>query len=440
MNTSDWNDKLLKQKLAELPLSIEAEGAWNDMQVLLDTHLPVTNNIQPSLPSSLPAKLFTVLSYLAGAALIIASIIYLTKEKAENLPAKRDSKDTVITPAQTPVSPIQDTLTNVITLPQAINSDVLEASGADESIKAIASPHLVQAAPVLKVQLPTGDTLGTNLKSEVYNESETKSKNTLSTDTQNNLITQDHPITKDSATTQQRLSEVNSQTADLNSRPDKRTKPDKKIKDNRQKAKKIKPLKEKAENKQSGDNINYGISLGIYARKELAPYFGVFGKLKINKQVSLNAGVFYNRRTITGKYSHPSYTRPDSLPAFTFTDSRKLSVIDIPVMASYKLNERLSINAGPILSFPVSRSKTSLGTISKPSDTLRNGNQIRSALDTTSISKMNFGLKTGVSLQLKRVGLDLHYQWISPYKLKNTIGTNQSKYNSVLIGISYQIK
>ncbi|MES2826669.1 MAG: hypothetical protein V4687_00875 [Bacteroidota bacterium] len=548
MSNSEWNHNLWKEKFDELPIHADTNAAWNDMQSLLDNHLPLNPNPNPIAVKSLAAKVLTGLTYFLAAILITTLIVYLMKDKPEtkheNKPKAHNLKDSVIAPERSADSLKRDSLVKDLLLPKSSDlqpSPNINNVDDQERPKASNAKETVQTAPVQSTPLQpipippipaqsapaqSKSTQPPVTKSTTAQPSVAKSKTTQPPVTKSTLtqptvaqstITQppvakstttQPPVTKSTNTKQsvtkstleplntnllsqitqgqkivavpplpqlsgdtstgkqplidakiqaanqvkesrKRTRETRQKNKEAEPKKEKTAKPrkEKEAKPRKEKAAKpkkekaAKPRKEKAAKEPLGDKFSYGLSAGINAHKNATLYFGVFAEQKLSQKLSITAALQYHTpRTLSGSYSHPSYSRPDSLPSFQFTDSRKVSTIELPIKAAYKLTEKLRLSAGPVISFSGTASSPQLGKIAKPSDTLRNGSKLLAELKNTTVSKVNYGIRAGLSLQLKNIDLEVNYQLLSPYQLKNNLGNNQVKYNAFQMGISYRFK
>ena len=199
--------------------------------------------------------------------------------------------------------------------------------------------------------------------------------------------------------------------------------------------------------KQAGLNTpryNYGAYLGVSnGSTNTSADIGIFGTYAFNQRWLINAEVHLNTlRSFSGTYSHPSFYRPDSLPSFTINDFRKAIAIDIPVKVEYMLINLLSIKAGPVLSFTgwPQTGNTTYGTINDRRDTLKHGTELKTALNSTTISKITPGFEAGLSFHLWKLDIDGRYQWLAPYTISGTLGTYRNKYRAINFGIGYRFK
>jgi hypothetical protein len=179
------------------------------------------------------------------------------------------------------------------------------------------------------------------------------------------------------------------------------------------------------------------------------PGFGLWGNFLIKPKWLLNTGLHLDLTApLSGSFVHPSYqsglgagNQPDS--SFKITDSRKLTVISIPVNLEYKISNIISVNAGSLLSFSVKQTQpiTKLSTITNLKDTLGHTQTIDSALKINSINKINLGFSGGISIKLHQFYIDGTYQQnITPYTINTGLGGYKQYYRTFQIGIRYKFK
>ncbi|MFF5382879.1 outer membrane beta-barrel protein [Pedobacter suwonensis] len=201
--------------------------------------------------------------------------------------------------------------------------------------------------------------------------------------------------------------------------------------------------------KQNGSidpKYSYGLTSGMNVQKgNNSFYIGVFGSYAFNKNWQLTVGLNANsNQKIAGKFTHPSYYRPDSVPPLTIATTRKLVTIDIPLAAAYKLSKHIDLKAGPIVSFVGKQSIgiTKLNPIVNPRDTLYHSKQIDSIIVNTNTvnNRVNIGITGGISIHIKQFDVNGSYQWLTPYKLSNSLGSFKQRNHFFRIGIGYRFR
>jgi len=201
--------------------------------------------------------------------------------------------------------------------------------------------------------------------------------------------------------------------------------------------------------KQNGSidpKYSYGLTSGMNVQKgNNSFYIGVFGSYAFNKNWQLTVGLNANsNQKIAGEFTHPSYYRPDSVPPLIIATTRKLITIDIPLAAAYKLSKHIDLKAGPIVSFVGRQSIgiTKLNPRVNPRDTLYHSKQIDSILVNTNTvnNRVNIGITGGISIHIKRFDVNGSYQWLTPYKLSNSLGSFKQRNHFFRIGIGYRFR
>lgn len=188
---------------------------------------------------------------------------------------------------------------------------------------------------------------------------------------------------------------------------------------------------------------NYGIETGLNVGggNSGSFYFGGFGAYALTSRLLINTGVRFNTyRAISGSFTHNSYYRPDSLPPFTVIDARKVIVLDLPITVEYKLSNLLSIKAGPVISFPLKQSavSTKLAPIGDLRDTVYHSAEIKSALNSTSLNKVNIGFTGGVTLHVRKFDISGNYQLLKPYQISTSLGNYSKTYQTFQVGIGWR--
>jgi len=189
---------------------------------------------------------------------------------------------------------------------------------------------------------------------------------------------------------------------------------------------------------------SYGVTTGMNVQKGSSSFYGgISGAYSLSKKWQLSVGVNVNSyQKIIGEFTHPSYYRPDSLPPFTIAATRKVITVDIPLTAAYRLSKHISVKAGPVISFVGKQSEmiTRLNPIADPRDTLYHSRQIDSTLVNTVSNKVNIGFTGGINIHIKQFDINGSYQWLTPYKVSNSLGSFKQTNRAFRIGIGYRFK
>lgn len=417
MKNSAWYHKLWLNKLSDLPIKEDADTAWSGMEQLLDQQLPVGNS-----PSGTPAPkpsgttLGTYFSYVISAAAMVGITAYFTLRSPEQAKVSKVVKDKNIVQVAT------DTLSSDTVIHDTIVSDVFTVDALPDKLAATSSINsptpLKTSDPVIR---PPAVPISASIDAVL-------AINTIpDTDTLDDVKTNNRTIAKNVSgqTPARQLPSdltVDTESAKLDQTTEKRS--------------------VKVKTPINTPPYNFGLEAGVNrVNDENTLYFGAFGTYALSQRWLISTGLRLNTpRSFTGKYTRESYFRPDSMPAFSFTDKRKVLAMDIPLTLTYKLSNTISINAGPIISLPLKQLGIKLGTILQKTDTLMHTKTVYDILNNTKMNRINIGFSTGISLHFSQFDIHTRYQILSPYKFSNEFGDNKFKYRSFQIGIGYRFK
>ena len=146
-----------------------------------------------------------------------------------------------------------------------------------------------------------------------------------------------------------------------------------------------------------------------------------------------------------GSYTHPNYNLKDSASKenLIILDQRKLTTADIPLGLEYKISNRISIKAGPVISLLLSKGGegSKLSTVKNPLDTIFNSKKINAALSSSTINKLNIGFSGGLNIRIKQFNIEAGYrQNLMPYKVSSDLGSYKKEFRTFQIGIGYNFK
>jgi len=199
-----------------------------------------------------------------------------------------------------------------------------------------------------------------------------------------------------------------------------------------------------------GININTGLNTGTNS----SAFLGLSGSYLIAPKLSVGVGIqLLPSKVISGSYSNHKYkyvTVGDSGKTTTnladniiVNSSVNINSADVPIIFSYKLNNYISINAGPIISIPVNLDnlKNTLGPITKPADTSATYKLISAAANSTTISnKVGVNLEGGLRVNISRFYIDGAYvHGINSYTISSSLGSSKVYYHTFQFGIGYWI-
>jgi hypothetical protein len=205
------------------------------------------------------------------------------------------------------------------------------------------------------------------------------------------------------------------------------------------KIRKIKPVKVKNNSDPNG-NV-FGLEAGLNTTKYPGPFIAAFGNVELNDRFSLTGGVQLNsEKNVISNYQNVRYPRVDTVPEFSFSDSRKLVLIDIPVTLNYRLAKRWAVSAGPLMSFALKRSASRLISKSVNADTLISNSLLDSLIRYPVSNRVNFGIRSGISYRMRSIEFGLQYNWFKAYEFKNELGSSKALNHSFQVGLRYWIK
>ena len=470
MKDSAWYHKLWKKKFDRLPLHDSTEASWLGMSTLLDEKMP-TVNVKPSVNPSkfkLAAKVVKLLKVILPLAVTGSAIIYYHQANPERKqvqstskikPIQQDSiiknnvevqEDSGITnrdiagvlPEKRPVHS-NDIKLNVSLAEKSefVHQSVGYASATD-AVRSATSESQILLLPGLynpnnlqiersKVQMLL---FGFESQDETLDGKTTPLIATLLKP--GTLVTSLASESKTTGNAGAGSSLSNNQHRISGEVPDNKEVPGK--------TKKIKAKNNKgtkSQNESTAGHYSYGITGGLNVAKTQNFYVGIFGNYALKEKLVLGIGLNINtKRNISGEFTHPSYFRPDT--PFTISDTRKITVMDIPLTVGYRLSKLISVKAGPILSLSLKQSEavTKLMPIADPRDTIYHSKEINAALAGTVMGKINFGFTGGINLQYKRFDINANYQWLTPYRISNSLGSTKETYEFFRLGLGYRFK
>lgn len=425
MRNSGWDHKLWNKKLNELPVETDLSSAWSEMQSILDKNLPL-NNLPKSegLRRTIGNKIISILGYILPAAAIIAGLTYFAtrQPKAEkNITTKQINKNSLLKTPDTlkTIDSIKSNSTTHQTIPY---SSFIDKNNIDET------QALTQAGPTNSNNIEVINTLpalsNQQLTSSIDN-AEIYSNTPLSTIQDIRFL---------SANTRMINLSAYNRHSEKNERIYKKTKPKKSVK-----------IKEQKEIYTPQYNYSFEAGLNVYKSNQNI-FLGANAAYAINKRLLVNAGLRLSfANVVEGSYTHPSYNLKDSAKKedLTILDHRQFTTADIPLGLEYKISNRVSIKAGPVLSFLIKNGGmgSKLGTVKNLFDTVYNSKKINSALANSTTNKLNIGFSTGLNIRFKQFSIEAGYrQNFIPYKVSSDLGSYKKDFKTFQIGIGYSIK
>jgi len=499
MRNSAWYHKLWRNKFDSLPIQDASDASWAGMHKLLNEQMPV-NTIGGHGPNlSTGAKLFKIIGYTLSVAATVSTVGYFTVLKSKNKQKEIERKvkpailDSIVVDSSKVInySNLADTITikdsidkngnandDIVVQNRRVDNDsaqVLKRVNGSENV--ISSAERENAVSPFKNRQGVAkrpdrfkpfenlsvQPLRVNSKVEVSGNINQKMGSSFIKDSAFLLVPEGFqrgnslsdflsaPISILDQNTVlpiyntndlQKAPSLNSNKKQNNKKADRVTSgKNQKVKNIR--LPKIKTVKTKQEN-DAEPNYSYGITTGINVQKGNSSFYaGIFGVHALSKKWQLATGLNVNSyQKIAGEFTHQSYYRPDSVPPFTIAATRKVITIDISLTAGYKLSKHINLKAGPVISFVGKQSEmiTRLNPIADARDTLYHSKQIDSTLVNTVSNKVNIGFTGGISIHIKKFDINGSYQWLTPYKVSNSLGSFKQTNQVFRIGIGYRFK
>jgi hypothetical protein len=500
MRNSAWYHKLWRNKFDSLPIQDASDASWAGMHKLLNEQMPISTIGGHGPNLSTGAKLFKIIGYTLSVAAAVFTVGYFTVLKSKNKQKEIENKikpsilDSVVVDSSKVInySNLADTIIikdsidqnenaidNVVAENKGVYNDsaqvIKRANGNENVISSVAKPHAVSPIKNKHDGTQRPDHFGRfeNLSSSLskpgskVDDHESKGLNGDSPfRSGRNLllipnsyqetngffkeltspvsILNEKPVLQIYSPVYSRSSSpINNSRRESNNKAD-RTSVGKTPKLKNVRLPKIKTTKIKQESEIIVPTYSYGITTGLNVQKGNSSFYaGISGAYSLSKKWQLSVGVNVNSyQRIAGAFTHPSYYRPDSLPPFTIAATRKVITVDIPLTAAYRLSKHISVKAGPVISFVGKQSAmiTRLNPIADPRDTLYHSKQIDSTLVNTVNNKVNIGFTGGISIHIKQFDINGSYQWLSPYKVTNSLGSFKQINQVFRIGIGYRFK
>ena len=425
MKNSGWHHKLWSKKLDELHINEDIDASWAEMQSILDKTLPFHHHGAGNgggTIKTIGSKIVSLLGYILPAAAMISVVTYIAlKEPRPEKPSTRVNKKELQKDSTRHADAALNSKTNlkVESLEDTVPSK--KETHTDQTEAAVSEPLSVVSA---EVPGPGRE----NLSSSNYKQL---------------LI----PVLTDTLLYGKLLALQQQQPGVINYMLPAKTGRQKKHSPVKIKDRKLKTWKAK---KKSGltfaSGLVAGAGTGINIYNSGTTFFleGALG-FSINQKITVNTGLRANTaRTMKGVYNFQNYKPADSsMQQLSVVDSRKLTIIDIPLNLEYKISNKMSLRAGPVISFNLKENgiRSKLDTSIYHPIVIHDIQKINTAIDHTRATKVAIGLSTGLSLRIKQFSINADYlKNIRPYKITNDLGTYKNTYNSFQLGIRYNFK
>ncbi|MGF7082653.1 outer membrane beta-barrel protein [Mucilaginibacter sp. UYCu711] len=226
--------------------------------------------------------------------------------------------------------------------------------------------------------------------------------------------------------------------------------------------KNAKPVKTKNQTKGTSA-LDWGILLGVNAPGSFTPkdqnkniygtlpidaYTGLFATYNLNDKWAVNMQVKLLLPTIaSGSYNHVYVTKGDTgqtiKQTYKINDSRKIYSAQVPVHLVYKVNNNISVKAGPVINLPIKQFNgvNSINAASSITDTTGYLNRLADTVNTTTFNKkLSLGVSGGIGLSVNRFLLEAtYYRALQQYKISSPIGSYSSGANHVQITLGFKL-
>ena len=460
MKNSAWYSKLWLKKLSNLSLKEDSGSAWAGMKDMLDAQMPVSSsggNGGTVAGKPFVAKLVSLIAYVLPVAAAIGMTTYLVLPvviKPEHVVVKKKQQShlSVDTTSNKVLSVFPDSLKNANT----INNNVLLTddlkvglaidTGSNSIVKKMESR--ANAAYAMNAQSGNSQSILSIEKDLVKENAVPTKENTVSGIGNIAIAKGNHELAIEENKAPVREKTVRQQILD---NAGKASVHDKISASKVETSKKIKVgLTSKIKEIMTTPSYDFGLEGGWSSGKNNSLYLGAFGSYGISTRLLLNLGIRLNTSTIlSGSYiTKPTKVWYDTLSTYKVADRRKVFVLDVPLTMEYRVSNRISINAGPVISFPLSQSnaqtlaelfKAQVPT-AKYSDSASNL-AVDSTLRHTRVNKINMGLTGGLSIRFNQFYIEgKYFRSLTPYKVSNALGGYQQYNEAFQLGIRYKFK
>lgn len=435
MRNSAWYQKIWHNKLQQFPLNRDADSAWAEMKSILDKELPVTQPVSKTPLKSAISKLISpLLTYVLPAAAMIAACGYfIIKSPAEKKAVKKQKKqhwhlqktDTLRISKQRLVLNTESVSTEAIAHQMA--KSILYKSKFTPSVYQNSTSLATQSPNQVSDQEKTDEIPPHQLlKSQISAAEIFASERLISQSVPDSGIITWTPLAIQifsKNTSYYRKSKQN---------------------ENVLHPKKIRLAKTDQKSEMITPPYNYGLEAGINKGSNANSfYLSLSGSYAITKYWLISTGLQFNTlRQLSGEYSHPSYYRPDSLPAFKVNDSRKVLTLNIPLLMERRISKAISLQAGPLVSLLLKQGNKQglVAPMADMRDTVYHSKEINQSISKTAVNQVSIGFTGGLSVHLGRFDLNGRYQLLSPYKISNDLGSYKATYQTFQFGIGCRFK
>lgn len=453
MKNSAWYSKLWLKKLSNLSLKEDSGSAWAGMKDMLDAQMPVSSsggNGGTVAGKPFVAKLVSLIGYVLPVAAAIGVTTYLVLPvviKPEHVVVKKKQQSHLsVDTTSNRVHPVfPDSLKNANT----INNNVLLTDDLKVGLAIDTSSNLIvkkmesraNAAYAMNAQPGNSQSI-LSIEKDLVKENAASGIGNIA------IAKGNHELAIEENKAPVREKPVRQQILD---NAGKASVHDKISASKVETSKKINVgLTSKIKEIMTTPSYDFGLEGGWSSGKNNSLYLGAFGSYGISTRLLLNLGIRLNTSTIlSGSYiTKPTKVWYDTLSTYKVADRRKVIVLDVPLTMEYRVSNRISINAGPVISFPLSQSnaqtlaelfKAQVPT-AKYSDSASNV-AVDSTLRHTRVNKVNMGLTGGLSIRFNQFYIEgKYFRGLTPYKVSNALGGYQQYNENFQLGIRYKFK
>lgn len=420
------------EKLDQLPINVAVETSWAQMEQLLEQHMPIAQPTSTPSPNLKPKQILSPFKYILSIVATISLLTYfLTKTPSEVKEKKQQPKEQILKKEHT------DTVdTDSSHLPIIVIKEQHSITMPKQTI-ALRETNMQQTmVPIVDTVQQQSAISATQLQLNPYQASVKVGDVDLPT-----FIHLKLPVQKEI-----QLGRENSPLPirELNGirNKSKRNQRLASLKIKRAKSQKTKAVKEISPVITPQYSFEVQLGLNNYSNNT-TNYTAIAGTYALNQHLLVSAGFRLNiNRTIAGSYTTPSYNQIQPGPPLSVIDNRKFNALEIPLSLSYKINNTISLKAGPFISFALKqRGGAKLGPVVNHLDTIFHSKEIKSTLAGTTINSANIGFASAINLQYKQFGFELGFaQQINPYRIQNNFGSYKQYYRIFTIGLSYQLR
>jgi hypothetical protein len=203
--------------------------------------------------------------------------------------------------------------------------------------------------------------------------------------------------------------------------------------------------------------MDWGVLLGVNSSGSFRPKSedaNFYGSAPVDFFVGLSATYNFNPKwalysqvkvltpqNISYNYPHVNDGLLDSA-RLQINSGRKIYSLEIPLLLSYRVNNYLSVRAGPMISIPIKQANVTnrILTPGSKQDSAYYVSLTDSLKGTQYLPKLNFGFSGGINFQYKRLSFGAMWnQSLSSYQINSDFGTYSTKPGTFQFNIGWQL-